>query len=268
MVTAAVLAACSGPSGPLATLQRSEVTTPDGLASGDVVAIADGDTFDLATEVGEVTVRLLGVNAPERDECFHDEAARGLELALESGNVTLEPHGLDQFGRTLAYTFAGDTFVNLTLVESGLAIATTPDEGENRGTALLAAEEAAHNDGIGLWSSTACGGAPPNADLSIDASGVNPPGDDADVLDLERVTILNNGELETNLSDWVLRDESSAHRFRFPDGSTIGPGSGLDIASDDPAWEPGESPVWNNGGDMVLLLTPGGAIVARHRFGP
>ncbi len=250
------------------TVQGSEATTLNGLASGEVVAISDGDTFDFATDAGEVTVRLLGVNAPERDECFHDEAARGLELALESGKVSLEPHGLDQFGRTLAYVWAGDTFVNLTLVESGLAIATTPDEDENRGADLVAAEEAAYEDRVGLWSSTACGGVPADADLAIEASGANPPGDDADVLHLERVTVLNNGELETDLSNWALRDESSANRFRFRDGSIIGRGSRLDVTSDDPGWEPGEGPVWNNRGDMALLLTPGGAVVARHRFGP
>lgn len=256
------------PSAPLASQPPSDPTTSSGLASGDVVAITDGDTFDLATDVGDVTVRLLGVNAPEHDECFYDEAARGLEVDLESGDVALESHGLDQFGRTLAYVWAGNKFVNLSLVASGLTIATTPDDEETQGPALLSAEDEAYEEGIGLWSPAACGGAPTEAGLTIDVSGSNPPGDDTNVLHLEQVTILNDGESAADLSDWVLRDESSANRFRFREGTSIDPGSGLEIASDDPGWEPGGGPVWNNRGDMALLLTPEGAVAARHRYGP
>ena len=242
---------------------------PEGLVPGEVTAITDGDTFDLDTGSGRVTVRLLGVNAPEDDECLHDEATEGLTLDLETGQVGLEPHGLDQFGRTLAYVWAGDNLVNLALVEAGLAIATTPGDDETHGSALLVAEGKAYDQGVGLWAPTACPGAPVvDADLIIDASGHDPPGPDGDVLNLEQVTITNNGDARVDLSGWVLRDESSANRFRFPDRSIIGPGGVLEVTSDNQGWEPGGGPVWNNSGDMALVLTPEGDVVARLRYGP
>jgi hypothetical protein len=238
------------------------------LVTGEVNAIADGDTFDFDTGAGQVTVRLLGVNAPERDECLHDEAAAALALGLESDQVGIEPHSLDQFGRTLAYVWAGDTLVNLALVERGLAIATTPGDDETWGSELLAAEQKAFEEGVGLWASTACGAVLSDTDLMIDATAHNPSGADEDVLHLEQVTIINQGDQTADVSQWILRDESSANRFRFPDGSRIDPGAGLEVTSDDQRWEPGGGPVWNNDGDMALLLTPEGAVAARVRYRP
>ncbi|MEX1126203.1 MAG: lamin tail domain-containing protein [Acidimicrobiia bacterium] len=237
--------------------------------TGDVLEVEDGDTFVLGTVGREITIRLLGVNAPERDECFHDKAAAGLASYLDNRAVGVEDHGEDQFGRTLGYVWAGDTLVNLALVANGLAIATTPGDTDTWGPSLLVAEEAAYRARIGLWDQTACSGhATTDIDLSIDTAGHNPPGADDQVLDLEQVTIINNGDEAVDISGWVLRDESSAHRFRFPGGSVIGPGAAIQVTSDDPGWEPGGTPVWNNTGDMALLLTPDGGVTARQRYRP
>jgi hypothetical protein len=40
----------------------------------------------------------------------------------------------------------------------------------------------------------------------------------------------------------------------------------MTIRSTDPGWVPGGSPVWSNGGDMVLVLDETGRVVARHRY--
>jgi hypothetical protein len=40
------------------------------------------------------------------------------------------------------------------------------------------------------------------------------------------------------------------------------------VTSDNPGWEPGGTPVWNNDGDMALLLTTGGAVASRQRYRP
>lgn len=49
-----------------------------------MLRVEDGDTLVLKTAGSEITVRLLGVNAPERDECLHDEARSGLALYMTS----------------------------------------------------------------------------------------------------------------------------------------------------------------------------------------
>jgi hypothetical protein len=38
------------------------------------------------------------------------------------------------------------------------------------------------------------------------------------------------------------------------------------VTSIDPCWDPGDSSVWNNGGDMTLLLDASGRVVTRHRY--
>ena len=38
------------------------------------------------------------------------------------------------------------------------------------------------------------------------------------------------------------------------------------VTSADPGWDPGGGPVWNNSGDMALLLDRHGRVVARWRY--
>jgi hypothetical protein len=40
----------------------------------------------------------------------------------------------------------------------------------------------------------------------------------------------------------------------------------MTISSADLAWDPGGSPVWNNDGDMALLLDRDGRVVDRWRY--
>jgi len=164
--------------------------------------------------------------------------------------------------------WAGDSFVNLDLVESGLAIATTPGAGEDEGAILLAAEESAFRAGIGFWDPVGCDqNAGAGVEITIDTSGHDPPGPDDEVLEQEHVALVSNSGGQIDLSGWLLRDESSTHRYRLPPGSVLDPGQVLVVPSDHPGWDPGGSPVWNNDGDMALLLSPGGAVVARQRYG-
>jgi endonuclease YncB( thermonuclease family) len=261
----ALLVACAG--------QPGSQTTPgagsEALVDGVVVEVEDGDTFVLGTGEGDLTIRLLGVNAPEHDECGHKEAAAGLSSYLDHGPLQLDSHGVDQFGRTLGYVWAGDSLVNLGLVESGLAIATTPEPEQEEGATLLAAEESAYRAGIGLWDPAGCDGdAGAGIEITIDVSGHNPPGPDDEVLDQEHVALVSSSDGRIDLSGWVLRDESSTHRYRLPPGSALEPDQVLMVTSDHPGWDPGGSPVWNNDGDMALLLSPDGAVVARQRYGP
>ena len=261
-----VAAGCAPQPGPHGT---SDGTGAPALIEGDVLEVVDGDTFTLGTSGGEVRIRLLGINAPERDECLHDEAAAELGSYLGAGEMRVEDHGRDQFGRSLVYVWVGETFVNLALVEAGLVFATTPGEGETQGASLLTAEAAAVRTETGLWNPASCnGGSATGLELAIDASGYDPPGPDDEVLEQEHVRVVNRSGGVADLSGWILRDESSLHRFRFPDGSIIDPGGDFDVPSTHPGWEPGGSPVWNNEGDMALLLTPEGGFAVRERYRP
>lgn len=243
---------------------------PDGLSVGTVTWITDGDTFDVDLGGDEIEVRLLGVNTPERGECYDDVALDYLIANVKGQVVGLEISGDDQFDRTLASVWLEEKMINLDLVHLGFAIALTPGDGEPYGTALLDAEEEAFQAGRGLWSDGACGsdGPVPAIEFDLGASQFNPPGPDDEVLDDEYIVIVNRGNEDVDLGAWTLRDESSRNRLVFDESVTLGAGDMLTISSGcstDPGWC-GPGPVWNNSGDMALLLDPSGRVVARARY--
>jgi endonuclease YncB( thermonuclease family) len=259
------MAACT--STPADTGGGDQPATPGEGAEARLLGVEDGDTAIFEMDGMRTPVRLLGINAPEVGECMHDEAATALVQALEGHEIIVEAHGLDQFERTLAYVWADGLSVNLELVVAGLAIATTAEADEELGDELLSAEQQSFEAGSGLWDG--CDSAGSSAlELEVDTSGHDPPGPDEEALEEEVVTLANLGTAPVELGGWVLRDESSAHRYRFAPGSTLAPGEELEIASSDVGWDPGDSPVWSNGGDMALLLDPDGGVVSRARYGP
>jgi endonuclease YncB( thermonuclease family) len=231
--------------------------------TGAVIQVDDGDTVDIRTGDGEVEVRLAGINAPESGECFGLEATDRLRSLVAGETVAIEATGVDQFDRTLAYLTLGDTLVNLEMVMHGSAIATTPDGGDPYGSALLAAEEEAFSARLGLWADDACGATGPTPAVTVEVA-FDPPGPDQGSLGEEWVEL---GSVEpVDVGGWTVRDESSAHRCVVPAGTTIGPDHPYRVTSDDLCWTPGGSPVWNNDGDIALVLDEDGRVVARHRY--
>jgi micrococcal nuclease len=213
-------------------------------------------------------VRLVATNAPDRGECFADEALDHLITTLEGASVELHVTGVDQFDRTLAYVLDGDRNVNLEMVSDGFSLASTPDEEDPNRVSILDAEDIAFTSGSGLWAPDACGATRdlPAARFEPESSEVDPAGDDNDDLTGEFVTIVNEGDDTLSLAGWILRDESTRHRYRFGTGVELGPGESLRVPSDAAGWDPGGSPVWNNGGDMALLQLPDGTVIDRWRY--
>jgi endonuclease YncB( thermonuclease family) len=233
----------------------------------EVVRVVDGDTLEADVAAERIEIRLLGVNAPERGECWSEEARVALEALVEGAAVTFDPAGgTDRFGRTLGYLSAGGRPVNLALVEMGAALAL--DDGHPLAADFLAAEEAAVAAGRGWWAPDACG---PASGAAVEIAGIeaDPEGRDEDHLDDEWVVLLNRGTT-VDLSGWTLRDESSSNRYRFPTGTVLASGDRLQIRTgcgpgDGLAWC-SDGPVWSNGGDTVLLLDALGNVAARRRY--
>ncbi len=265
-----LVAACADPSRPTEPASAEIPTRPDGLATGEVTWIADGDTLDVEIDGVTVEVRLVGINTPERDECYSDEPLDFLIEHVKNKEVAIESVAIDQFNRTLANVWIGEELINLTLVTQGLAIAQTPDEENPYGELMTSAEEKAFDESAGLWSPTACadGSSVYGIEIDLDASSVNPAGPDDTALDEEYVVLVNRGSTIVDMSGWVLRDESSRNRLVFRAGTTIDQNERLTIASGcstEPGWC-GSQSIWNNDGDLVLLLDQNGTVMARARY--
>lgn len=276
LALALLLAACAGEAGP--TITTSPGPTAPTVTTGasttapgiEVLEIFDGDTLLVRLEGREEEVRLLGINAPERDECFGDEAREALAGHLAAGPLRLDTQEeRDQFGRLLAYAYAGDDLLNLSLVADGFALALQDDHPMS--VEFLRADERAFTGGLGLWAGDACG-TPSSAPITLLDVEYNPAGPDEDDLNGEWALLGNLADQDADLTGWMLRDESSQNRYTFPAGTLLAPGQqvrvhtgcGRDSATGLHWCSAG--PVWNNGGDTALLLDPAGNVAGRLRY--
>jgi micrococcal nuclease len=106
-------------------------SAPTAPLIGRVVRVLDGDTVLVRVSGKNLTVRAIGVNAPESVkknspvECFGLESSAYLKALLPKGKIvslTLDRQRLDKYGRTLAYIALADgTDVQRQLLSQGYA---------------------------------------------------------------------------------------------------------------------------------------------------
>jgi len=82
-----------------------------------VSRIIDGDTI----EADNLTIRLMGINCPERGEKYYLKAKEFLENSILNKPIQIESFGKDRYYRELAYIFYKTKNIDIQLVENGLA---------------------------------------------------------------------------------------------------------------------------------------------------
>jgi hypothetical protein len=155
------------------------------------------------------------------------------------------------------------------MVRRGFALANEFPPNVKQTESLEKAQMRAQGAGLGIWADNACG-IPSEANLVITHVEYDAPGNDNDNLNGEWVDIENLGPTASDLTGWVVKDESSSHRYVFREGFVLDAntqvrlltGCGTDTAGPTTAeihWcEDGA--VWNNSGDTAFLLDPKGNI--------
>jgi endonuclease YncB( thermonuclease family) len=85
----------------------------------NVDRVIDGDTI----EGNGTSIRLLGINTPERGEFLYERAKQFLSSNVQNKNVTLEFVGdrEDKYRRVLAYIHFNEENINVKMVENGFA---------------------------------------------------------------------------------------------------------------------------------------------------
>lgn len=131
----------------------SEATTAAKIITGELATVAyvlDGDTIELTD--GR-RVRYIGIDAPELEECFSDEATAENKLLVEGESVRLEKDisDVDDYGRLLRYVFTDDEFVNEKLVRNGFARAWNVPPDIVYKDELFPSQELAKTNSLGLW---------------------------------------------------------------------------------------------------------------------
>lgn len=236
---------------------------PEGLPEETVEEVIDGDTVELGDGT---TVRLTGINSPERDQPFYEEATAYTRSLLEGKTVgvemDVEPE--DQYGRTLAYLWIGDRLASYEIVRAGYANRLSIAPNIKYEVYIEQAEEKAVAEGAGIWQQG-------ETSLAIDYIQYDPPGPDEEKMDEEYVRLYNSSNVEINISGFTVSDDSR-NEYTFGDvvvqpneRVTLYTGCGVDTPPSRLYWC-ADTPVWNNAGDTVYVYNAQGQLLDREVF--
>ncbi len=117
--------------------------------------IHDGDTIKVKSS--KQRIRLIGIDAPEMGQKPFGKVSKNylikLVQSMPEGQVCCEKGGeaKDKYGRTLAYCWVGDTFLNAEMVKNGQAVTLFYGEKNNKyKNLLLSMEETAEKEEVGI----------------------------------------------------------------------------------------------------------------------
>lgn len=122
-----------------------------------VVGVIDGDTIDVRLGASK-RVRYIGIDTPERVDCYYRESTAKNTEIVAGKKVRLEKDvsETDRFGRLLRYVYVGDLFVNAELVRSGYAAASTVPPDVRYANLFVRFARDAREAKRGLWDPAVC----------------------------------------------------------------------------------------------------------------
>jgi endonuclease YncB( thermonuclease family) len=118
--------------------------------TGPVVSVLDGDIIEVLHNRHPERIRLSGIACPEKGQAFGKRAKQAASELVYGKEVTLQTHGKDKYGRTIADVILPDnTNVNHALVNDGWCWwywKYAPGD-----TVLEGLEKDAREEKLGLW---------------------------------------------------------------------------------------------------------------------
>jgi endonuclease YncB( thermonuclease family) len=156
--------------------------------------IIDGDTI----ESNSTSIRLLGINTPERGELYYEEAKEFLEQEILNKTVNLKygKERYDKYQRVLAYIFFDNQNINLKLIENGLANTYFPSGKDQYYDQFIEAWEDCINSQVNLCE--------PSQHVCAQCISIN------------KNNIINNCNFQCNISNWRIKAEGRK-KFIFSD---------------------------------------------------
>ena len=132
------------------------IVTPTVISQKMIVTrVIDGDTIELST--GE-KVRYIGIDTPERSDCFFSEAKTINAKLVLNKEVELKKDvsQTDKYGRLLRYVYVDGLFVNDYLVKEGYAYVTTYPPDVKYSKSFLESQTQARENKKGFWAEDVC----------------------------------------------------------------------------------------------------------------
>ena len=124
-----------------------------------VSRVVDGDTLIIKKGATPLTIRLVGIDAPETSKKKHEpgqpysqQSTKHLAKLVLNQPADVKSYGADRYGRILGEVFVDGKNVNIEMVKAGLAevYRGTPASGQNVGP-YWEAEQEAKRTGKGMW---------------------------------------------------------------------------------------------------------------------
>jgi len=167
--------------------------------TGVVQRIVDGDTIILDNQ----SIRLLGINTPEKKEYFYSEAKEFLNKTLLNKTVRLEygREKYDKYKRELAFIFLDNKNINIEIVKNGFANVYILNDKKYEKELRNAWDECIKNN-LGF-----CEKSLDKCSLCIILNEIS--------VEKQEITFQNLCNFSCNLTDWSIKDEGRK-KFIFP----------------------------------------------------
>ena len=146
----------SAPPAPASSGSREVLLRQEhGQVRGRVVGVSDGDTVTvLDSQNVQYRVRLIGIDAPEKNQPFGKVAKQILSDRIFNREVVVHTKGLDRYKRTLGKIVLNGVDQNLALIREGVAwhyAQYSKSQFPGDAATYAEAERTARRNRIGLW---------------------------------------------------------------------------------------------------------------------
>jgi micrococcal nuclease len=203
--------------------------------------VVDGDTIHALIDGKDQTIRLLGINTPEKNMPYADSAKNFLKK-FENKSIYLlrDKENLDKYNRSLRYIFYESRFLNLEILEQGFANAYYTEELTYKNQ-LLRAESQARELEAGIWekSQEPCA-------KCITLVSLEP--------EKETFILKNSCSFNCELGGWFVKDAGRNTFYLNP------------IKEQQEQTITSEKDVWNNYGDNFFLFDNNGKLVLFYSY--
>ena len=217
--------------------------TFDDTKSGIVTRVIDGDTIVVNNE----SVRMLGINTPEKGEKYYLEAKEYLEKLILNKTVSLKngEEEYDLYNRRLAYVFFNNENINLKQIQEGYASAYFPTE--VKGKEFYSAWETCLEEGKNLCE--------PSEDICKNCVILKE-------LNIKEQTIVleNQCNFKCNLTGWLIKDEG--RKSYVFENFYLDRKKSVEIDAEDF----NKDYVWTSTGDSVFVKDALNRIVIYYRY--
>ncbi len=210
--------------------------------TGLVTQIIDGDTIHVNINGTDETIRLLGINTPEKNKPYYQEAKDFLIKELENKSIQLlrDKEDIDRYDRKLRYVFIGYQLINVEIVQQGFATTFMLDELKYKDK-FINAEKFARDNGINVWKKS--------NDICTSCIILAKLGPIEDFF-----IIKNNCNFLCNLSGWIIKDD--ANHFTYLDK--------LD-ANEEKEYK-SKTEIWNDDHDRFFMRDKKGDLVVFYEY--